>query len=87
MEASFRKASAFRLRFETAVFKTLNGQTVRLGCRERDGFPVGLPVEGRPRQADAVTVREILTLRTAKCLPQRGSSQCQTSAEKPNVVG
>jgi hypothetical protein len=29
--------------------------------------PVGLPVEGRPRQADAVTVREILTqMRTAK---------------------
>jgi hypothetical protein len=27
------------------------------GCRERDGFPAGLPVEGRPRQADAVAVR------------------------------
>jgi hypothetical protein len=42
------------------------------GCRERDGFPVGLPVEGRPRQADAVTVRESLTppLRTAKMSKQ-----------------
>jgi hypothetical protein len=51
------------------------------GCRERDGFPVGLPVEGRPRQADAVTVRAIQkkafvgSLRLAlSCLKEDGAA-------------